>query len=44
MVYGFFEAYEQVVSFFEDFFSPALAPLGGGVKNTPKTPIFVKKN
>ena len=42
MVNGLLEAYGQVVSLFEDFFSPFLAPLRG-VKNTPKTPLFVKK-
>ena len=43
MVYGSLEAYGQVVSFFEDFFSPSLAPLRGGQKHPQKRP-FLSKN
>ena len=44
MVYGLLEVYGQVVSFFEDFFSPPpLAPLRGGQKHPQKHP-FLSKN
>ena len=43
MIYGLLEAYGQIVSFFEEFFSPAPRPTQGDQKHPQKQPFFVRK-